>query len=179
MSMMEAMLRRIVPHGWHVDLYLPADSLDALGTTLDALPVPYVLDHIELVDAGCGPDQPAFRALAHRYATDRKCWVKVTCPERLTVAGAPYHDVVPFAQRLIEIDPDRLLWAERQSDARRRRPCRPRAALRTRSRCSPEAACRRGEREPAFVRGRGQDFCYATPVHPATGMDNDVTFLPT
>ena len=22
-------------------------------------------------------------------------------------------------------------------------------------------------------------FCYATPVHPATGMDNDVTFLPT
>jgi hypothetical protein len=37
----------------------------------------------------------------------------------------------------------------------------------------------RGEREPAFVRGRGQDFCYATPVHPATGMDNDVTFLPT
>jgi predicted TIM-barrel fold metal-dependent hydrolase len=110
MSAFDTVVRRIAPYGWHVDLYLPADNLDEFAPTLDALPIPYVLDHIGLIDAGRGIDQPSFRALAQRYARDRKCWVKVTCPERLTAAGPPYHDVAPFARRLIEIDPDRLLW---------------------------------------------------------------------
>ncbi|MFO1098655.1 MAG: amidohydrolase family protein [Xanthobacteraceae bacterium] len=110
MSAFDQVVRRIAPHGWHVDLYLPADSIDEFAPVLDALPISYVLDHIGLVDAGRSVDQPAFRAFAQRYARDRKCWVKVTCPERLTAAGPPYHDVAPFARRLIEIDPDRLLW---------------------------------------------------------------------
>ena len=45
-------------------------------------------------------------------------WSKVSCPERLTVSGPPaldgerhpYRDVVPFAQRLVETFPDRVLW---------------------------------------------------------------------
>jgi 2-pyrone-4,6-dicarboxylate lactonase len=45
-------------------------------------------------------------------------WCKVTCPERLSVTGPPaldgerhaYRDVVPFARRLIEAYPDRVLW---------------------------------------------------------------------
>ena len=110
METFDAVVRRIAKHGWHVDLYLPAEGLEAFAPTLDALPTPYVLDHMGVVDAKLGVDQPAFRAFADRYARDRKCWVKVTCPERLTAAGAPYFDVVPFAKRLIEIDPDRLLW---------------------------------------------------------------------
>ena len=49
-------------------------------------------------------------------------WVKVSCPERLTVAGPPYNDVVPFARRLVETFPDRVLWGtdepQRQGHAR-------------------------------------------------------------
>ena len=45
-------------------------------------------------------------------------WSKVSCPERLTVSGPPaldgeqdaYRDVVPFARRLVETFPDRVLW---------------------------------------------------------------------
>src|SRR4029079_14606374 len=45
-------------------------------------------------------------------------WSKVTCPERLSVAGPPaldgeqhaYRDVLPFAQRIVEAFPDRVLW---------------------------------------------------------------------
>jgi 2-pyrone-4,6-dicarboxylate lactonase len=37
-------------------------------------------------------------------------WVKVTCPERMTVAGPPYDDVAPFARTLVERFPDRVLW---------------------------------------------------------------------
>ena len=45
-------------------------------------------------------------------------WCKVTCPERLSVAGPPalngeqaaYRDVVPFARHMVEAFPDRVLW---------------------------------------------------------------------
>jgi 2-pyrone-4,6-dicarboxylate lactonase len=36
-------------------------------------------------------------------------WSKVTCPDRLSVTGPPYDDVVPFARRVIERYPDRVL----------------------------------------------------------------------
>jgi 2-pyrone-4,6-dicarboxylate lactonase len=38
-------------------------------------------------------------------------WSKVTCPERLSQSGPPtYDDFVPFAQRIVERFPDRVLW---------------------------------------------------------------------
>ena len=37
-------------------------------------------------------------------------WVKISCAERLSQMGAPYDDVVPFAQSVIETNPDRALW---------------------------------------------------------------------
>jgi 2-pyrone-4,6-dicarboxylate lactonase len=37
-------------------------------------------------------------------------WVKVSCPERLSVTGPPYDDVTPFARTLVERFPDRVLW---------------------------------------------------------------------
>ena len=40
-----------------------------------------------------------------------KNWItKVTCPERFTVAGPPYDDVVPFARAMVERFPDRVIW---------------------------------------------------------------------
>ena len=39
------------------------------------------------------------------------CWTKVTCPERLSLQGPPsYDDFVPFAARVVELFPDRVLW---------------------------------------------------------------------
>ena len=38
-------------------------------------------------------------------------WSKVTCPERLSLSGAPtYDDFVPFGRRIVELFPDRVLW---------------------------------------------------------------------
>ena len=35
----------------------------------------------------------------------------MSCPERLSKSGPPtYDDVVPFARRLVETFPDRVLW---------------------------------------------------------------------
>ena len=37
-------------------------------------------------------------------------WTKVSCPERLTVAGPPYDDVIDFGKLLVAKFPDRVLW---------------------------------------------------------------------
>ena len=43
--------------------------------------------------------------------TDERCWVKISCAERLTEGRvAPYDDVIPFAHALVDAAPDRLLW---------------------------------------------------------------------
>jgi 2-pyrone-4,6-dicarboxylate lactonase len=36
--------------------------------------------------------------------------MKVTGPERISAAGAPYHDVVPFATALMQAAQTRTLW---------------------------------------------------------------------
>lgn len=110
MAAFNRIMRRIAPLGWHVDLYLPAAGLEPFLPTLDTLPVSYVIDHMGVPDAAAGLDQPGFRTLLSLFERDRKCWVKLTCPERISAAGAPFHDAAPFARRLIEIDPDRVLW---------------------------------------------------------------------
>ena len=37
-------------------------------------------------------------------------WVKVCGPERVSVGVRPFRDAIPFAQALIAIAPDRILW---------------------------------------------------------------------
>ena len=37
-------------------------------------------------------------------------WVKVCGAERVSSAGAPFADAVPFAAALVEAAPDRVLW---------------------------------------------------------------------
>ena len=37
-------------------------------------------------------------------------WCKVTCPERLTVAGPPYEDVVPYCKAIVQEFENRVLW---------------------------------------------------------------------
>jgi 2-pyrone-4,6-dicarboxylate lactonase len=39
-------------------------------------------------------------------------WSKVSCPERISIDGPNkgYQDVVPFARKVVESFPDRVLW---------------------------------------------------------------------
>jgi predicted TIM-barrel fold metal-dependent hydrolase len=42
--------------------------------------------------------------------TLENCWVKVCGSERVSAAGPPFLDAVPFAQALVRRAPDRVLW---------------------------------------------------------------------
>jgi predicted TIM-barrel fold metal-dependent hydrolase len=105
------LVHRVVPLGWHVVLHLDAKDFGTYSDLLDAMPVPYVIDHMARVPAADGPDQEPFRRLLQRIETDDRCWVKISCAERLTAGRvAPYDDVVPFARALVDRAPDRVLW---------------------------------------------------------------------
>jgi len=69
-----------------------------------------VVDHMGRPDVAKGVDHPGFQAFLDLMADSETIWSKVTCPERLSVQGPPYDDVVPFCAAIVERFPDRVLW---------------------------------------------------------------------
>jgi len=61
-------------------------------------------------DVTKGVDHPDFQRFVNLLEENENFWTKVSCPERLTVAGPPYDDVIPFGKYLVERFPDRVLW---------------------------------------------------------------------
>jgi predicted TIM-barrel fold metal-dependent hydrolase len=105
------LVNRVVPLGWHIVLHFDAKDLPGYAELLDAMPCPYVIDHMARVDATAGLDQRPFQHLLQLMRADERAWVKISGAERLTADGPPpYHDVVPYAQALIAAAPDRILW---------------------------------------------------------------------
>ena len=67
-----------------------------------SLPTTVVVDHMGTPDVSKGVDHPQNQRFHKLMETHRNFWVKVTCPERMTIAGPPYDDVVPFARLVVE-----------------------------------------------------------------------------
>jgi len=104
-----ATVRKIADLGWHAVVHFDAKKLPDLAPFLREIPVPMVIDHMGRVDASLGVEQEAFRLLLD-LMEDERFWVKVCGSERVSRAGPPFHDAVPFARRLVETFPDRVLW---------------------------------------------------------------------
>lgn len=105
------LVHRVEPLGWHVVLHFDAKDLPQYADLLDAMPVPYVIDHMARVPAADGIDQEPFQQLLGLMGNDERCWVKISCAERLTEGKvAPFDDVIPFARALVAAAPDRVLW---------------------------------------------------------------------
>ena len=109
LARVNAVIARVAPLGWHVELHLDAHDIATYRGFLDALPVPYIIDHMGRVEARLGLEQPAFRLLLE-LMRDERTWVKASGAERVSSQGRPYHDAIPFARALIDAAPDRVLW---------------------------------------------------------------------
>ena len=102
---------RVAPLGWHVVVYFEAPDLPELWDFFTALPTTVVVDHMGRPDVGKPADGPEFGRLVRLLSEHPNIWSKVSCPERLSKSGPPsYADVVPFAKRIVERFPDRVLW---------------------------------------------------------------------
>ncbi|MES2950856.1 MAG: amidohydrolase family protein [Pseudomonadota bacterium] len=110
--------QRIAPLGWHVVVYFEAQDLPQLYDFFTALPTTVVVDHMGRPDVGKPVDGPEFELFVKMLREHSNIWSKVSCPERLSASGPSalngeknaYADVVPFAKRLVESFPDRVLW---------------------------------------------------------------------
>ena len=109
---------RVAKLGWHVVIYFEAVDLPELWDFFTGLPATLVVDHMGRPDVTKPIDGPEFELFLKFMRQHPNVWSKVTCPERLTVQGPPalngqrhaYHDVIPFAKRLVDSFPDRVLW---------------------------------------------------------------------
>ncbi|MWD29850.1 amidohydrolase family protein [Aquicoccus sp. SCR17] len=101
---------KIKQFDWHIVVYFEAADLEELEPFLKQLPTTVVVDHMGRPDVEKGVDHPDFQRFIRLMEEDESIWSKVTCPERLTKQGAPYDDVVPFYQAIVERFEDRVLW---------------------------------------------------------------------
>ncbi|MCU1329323.1 MAG: amidohydrolase 2 [Bryobacterales bacterium] len=101
---------RVSRLGWHIVIYFEARDLAEYFDFFTSLPAAVVVDHMGRPDVS----KDAFGAefgLFVKMMERENFWCKATCPERLSMQGQPgYDDVVPFARRIIEMFPDRVLW---------------------------------------------------------------------
>jgi 2-pyrone-4,6-dicarboxylate lactonase len=101
---------RVKKIGWQTVIYFEAQDLPDLWDFLTSLPTIIVVDHMGRPDVTKPVDGPEFDMFVDLMDKHDNIWSKVTCPERLTKQGPPYDDVVPFARRIVETFPDRVLW---------------------------------------------------------------------
>ncbi len=108
---------RIKALGWHIVIYFEAVDLPELWDFFTALPTIVVVDHMGRPDVSQPVDGPEFSLFIKLMTEHSNIWSKVTCPERLSVQGPkalngephPYQDVIPFAKKIVELFPDRVL----------------------------------------------------------------------
>ncbi|MFM0039838.1 amidohydrolase family protein [Paraburkholderia strydomiana] len=109
---------RIAKLNWHIVVYFEAVDLPELWDFFTGLPTALVIDHMGRPDVSKPVDGQEFELFVRFMREHPNVWSKVSCPERLSISGKPalngeqdaYHDVVPFARRLVETFPDRVLW---------------------------------------------------------------------
>jgi 2-pyrone-4,6-dicarboxylate lactonase len=103
-------VHRIKDMGWHVVLHLDSADLLTYAELLASMPVPFIIDHMGRAKVADGIDQAPFQHLLQLMRENDRAWVKISGAERISAAGMPFRDAVPFARKLIEAAPDRILW---------------------------------------------------------------------
>jgi len=104
-----ALAPRLAEAGWHLQIHMEGSLWPELAPQLERSLVPVVIDHIGRVDASKGFEQPGFQTVL-RLMRNKKFWMKVSGCDRVSKAGPPYADAVPFARKLVEEFTDRVVW---------------------------------------------------------------------
>ncbi len=106
----ESLAGRLADRHWHLQFLVDVSAFEDLEARVARLPVPVVVDHMGHMACDKGVDQPGFQALCRLMARG-DAWVKLSGAYRITgQRQTPYEDVVPFARRLIEANPEQCVW---------------------------------------------------------------------
>lgn len=109
LDMMTRVLERVQPLGWHLVIHVNAEDIITFQDFFLQFDMDIIVDHMGRVPTSDGVHQQAFQILKQSLQREN-WWVKICGSERISAAGPPFYDAVPFAQELVEIAPDRTLW---------------------------------------------------------------------
>jgi D-galactarolactone isomerase len=124
-DVMDAVMARVHPHGWHANIQLDGRELPKYEAQIKRLPGKFVIDHTGKFLEPVAPDHPAFRSLLNLVDTGR-CWVKLSAPYETSKTGAPkYEDVGRLAKTLVKHAPERMMWASNWPHPSARKPAPP------------------------------------------------------
>ncbi len=98
-----------IPAHWHVQLHARLGMLQALAEHLCGSGRTYVLDHLGLPDVNAGVQTADWQFLLELLAGGQ-LYVKLSAPYLSSRTGAPYDDLRPFAETLLKVRGDRVLW---------------------------------------------------------------------
>jgi predicted TIM-barrel fold metal-dependent hydrolase len=108
LDQLAAVARRIAPLGWHIQMYVTPEVWRDLYPLIVRLPVPVVMDHMGQVTPDRVSGDAGLDAIL-RLLDSGRAWIKLI-GYRVSLAGAPYHDVKPLAQTFLRHAPERCLW---------------------------------------------------------------------
>lgn len=109
LRVVEHVMKAIDGLGWFVELHFEGAALPRLRSWLGGIAANVVIDHFGRIDPAAGLDQEPFAVLLD-LARRPNFWIKLSGADRISHAGFPYPDVVPFAGRLVDVAAERLLW---------------------------------------------------------------------
>jgi 2-pyrone-4,6-dicarboxylate lactonase len=115
LHVLDRCVEHIVEFGWSVDLHIDMKNLLEQENRIRAMPVPVVLDHIARVRPDAGQRQPGFQLLLELLQLNH-VWVKVSGADKICETmvheyfGLPFVEVIPYAQAVIAVAPDRVIW---------------------------------------------------------------------
>lgn len=109
-DMLMPIAQRIAALGWHLQLLMPADELQAQADVLSALPVPLVFDHFARLSPADAGRHPAHAAVLQLLRAGR-AWIKLSggylvSPEHSTEDPA----LEALARSFLEVAPTRVIW---------------------------------------------------------------------
>lgn len=105
----EAIAPRVKRFGWHIQAWLDAEDLPHWAPRLLGLGLDIVVDHMGRITTDRGTDSPGFAFLCALLRQGRT-WCKLSGADRISVAGSPFADAVPYARALLDANAGQVVW---------------------------------------------------------------------
>ncbi len=108
LEVMENVINKVIPLGWHLVIHVNAEYISKYADFFTKFDLPIIVDHMGRVPTSKGVEQEAYKILC-QFMKKPNWWVKISGAERIAFQP-PFYDAIPYAQGLVAIAPDRILW---------------------------------------------------------------------
>lgn len=104
-------MARIRELGWVVKIQPPADGLVEIAAHFENIDdVPIVIDHMGRTDLDPDHPKPNLKKLFELLDKDN-FWLMLSNAYRLSKRATSWDDVIPVTRALVDVAPDRIIWA--------------------------------------------------------------------